>query len=184
MPAMQIHLIEFKSSVGALSRSFSSHKFQVYMMVLSELRENYWGAEVAYGLFEQAEAKLNNRSENHQTKATISDKLTSDNVGNPTTDIPPLTPESASLSNSQTQPALSEDYLFDPENFLLDQFTLGSMVDTEAYHGFDSAAVLETRDFRPGYSGRLWASQDDQSLLIENNNGRTDLMVDFGPNSG
>lgn len=54
---MQIHLIEL-SSPTPLFRRFGNHKFQLCMMVLSELRNTYWGADAVYKLFEHALARM------------------------------------------------------------------------------------------------------------------------------
>ena len=189
MPAMQIHLIESKSSVGRLLKKFSSYKFQLYMMVLSELRNNYWGAEVAYHLFEQAEAKLRDRPEqHHQTTFTPSNHSTRDNVGSTTTDVPALTAESSVFSISQSRPsetqqAISEEYLFDPETFLLDQFARGSMIDSEGYVEFDSAGTREIRDSRPEHIGSWGCGPNDQSMPSDNANGGNDPTGNFGVNS-
>jgi hypothetical protein len=121
------------------------------MMVLSELRHNYWAAEVAHSLFKQAEAMLHTRAEHHRMKSIVSGDSTSDNLRNQFTSLPPLIPDSTSLDTSQlrspeTQQTLSDDYLFDPGNISLEQFPLGSMFDTDAYVGFDAATMLETYD--------------------------------------
>ena len=54
---MQIHLIEL-SSPTPLFRRFGNHKFQLCMMILSELRSTYWGADAVYKLFEHALARV------------------------------------------------------------------------------------------------------------------------------
>lgn len=57
IPAMQIHLFDCKSS-SLLLRRVGNHKLDFCMLVLSELRETYWGADFTYLLFERAQKKL------------------------------------------------------------------------------------------------------------------------------
>ncbi|OAL32686.1 hypothetical protein AYO20_07844 [Fonsecaea nubica] len=62
--AMQIHLYECRSS-RPLIHNLAWSKLEVCMMVVSELRETYWGANFAFKLFEAAKAMLQKRS-HHQ----------------------------------------------------------------------------------------------------------------------
>ncbi|KAL3483419.1 hypothetical protein BJX62DRAFT_220306 [Aspergillus germanicus] len=57
VPAMQIHLIDCKSS-NPFTRKFAASKLELCMLVLSELRHTYWGADFTFKLFEKARAKL------------------------------------------------------------------------------------------------------------------------------
>jgi hypothetical protein len=118
-------------------------------MVLSELRDNYWGAEIAYRLFEQADAKLHNRPEHHRNKAIVSDDSTGNIFGDQFTSLPLLTPVSNLL---QTKQIVSEDYLFDTASLFSDEFARGSMFDTDSYIAFDMATMLETHDMGIGNS--------------------------------
>jgi hypothetical protein len=58
---MQIHLYECRSS-RPLVHNLAWSKLGVCMMVVSELRETYWGANFALKLFEAAKAMLQKRS--------------------------------------------------------------------------------------------------------------------------
>lgn len=65
MPAMQIYLIETKHSTRPLQRHVSSQKLHLFMMVLAEMRDNYWGADAVLRLFQAAEAALSGTNEAH-----------------------------------------------------------------------------------------------------------------------
>jgi hypothetical protein len=54
---MQIHLFDCKSSVP-LRRGLGKNKLNLYMLVLSQLRNTYWSASVIYRLFERATLML------------------------------------------------------------------------------------------------------------------------------
>ncbi|KAL7794297.1 hypothetical protein V8C37DRAFT_409332 [Trichoderma ceciliae] len=56
--AMQIHLYDCKST-NPLTRTLAENKLQLHMLVLSNLRETYWSADVTYRLFERAQTILN-----------------------------------------------------------------------------------------------------------------------------
>src|SRR4051794_16668630 len=58
MPAMQIYLIETKHATRPLQRHVSSQKLHLFMMVLAEMRDNYWGADAVLRLFQTAKAAL------------------------------------------------------------------------------------------------------------------------------
>lgn len=62
--AMQIHLYECRSS-RPLVQNLAWSKLEVCMMVVSELRETYWGANFTLKLFEAAKAMLQKRSHHH-----------------------------------------------------------------------------------------------------------------------
>lgn len=96
-PAIQIHRIESILSAAPLSRIFGSHKLQPCMIVLSELRDNYWGAKAPYRPFEQAEARLHNRPGHHRANSIASDYSSSDNLGNQFTSVPFLIPGGQAL---------------------------------------------------------------------------------------
>jgi hypothetical protein len=57
IPAMQIHLLDCKSSVS-LTRRLGNHKLQLCMIVLSELQDTYWGAIFTLKMFRHAQSKL------------------------------------------------------------------------------------------------------------------------------
>lgn len=127
---MQIHLLELKSSVGRLSRNFSSHKLQLCLMVLEELRGNYWGADTAFRFFEQAQKEIIDNDVRGKRKANNTDK----NLGNQTTNIIPLMPSSPNLT--EIEQASSIDWNFDPADFTFDPFVPGWMSNGEPYGGF------------------------------------------------
>jgi hypothetical protein len=60
---MQIHLFDCKSSVP-LRRGLGKNKLNLYMLVLSQLRNTYWSASVIYRLFERATAMLDKPKSN------------------------------------------------------------------------------------------------------------------------
>ena len=110
-------------------------------MVLSELRDNYWGAEIAYRLFEQADANLHNRHEHYRNKAIVSDDSTGNILGDQFTSLPLLITDSNSSEAKQIVP---ENYLFDTASLFSDEFARGSMFDTDSLIRFDTATMLET----------------------------------------
>jgi hypothetical protein len=173
---MQIHLLESTSAASPLSRNFGSHKLQLCMMVLSELRSRYLGADLAYRLFEQAEAKLHGHRGPHQRNPQTNDVTTNNNLVNPATSIVPLTPDSSTsqMKPAETQQAYSDNISFDPEKFIFDPFALSSMVDLGSCSGFDPALVLEDGDGR----GDLGTAASQQNLSSD-----TDLSLDCGINS-
>lgn len=59
VPAMQIHLADCKST-SALTCGLARNKLQLCMLVLSDLRQTYWSANVMYRLFERGQALLTN----------------------------------------------------------------------------------------------------------------------------
>jgi hypothetical protein len=130
------------------------------MIVLSELRDNYWGAKAAYRLFEQAEARLHNRPEHHRAKSIASDYPPSDNLENQFTSVPFLIPGGSSSMNTLpvgsqvTQQTVSDDFVLGPENLFPDEFALGSIFNADSYFPFDAATMLQPRDLGTGYCWR------------------------------
>lgn len=57
IPAMQIHLLDCKSTNSLIS-SLGSNKLQLCMIVLENLRQTYWSANVMYRLFQGAHSVL------------------------------------------------------------------------------------------------------------------------------
>ncbi len=107
---MQMYLLE-STSPTALSRRYGTHKFQLGMMVLSELRSTYWGADAMYRLFERAQARVQARQHKSSTSNSLSGEVKSI----------PLTPDSAMYGPDRTgdQPT-GPDRLLDPEIFMWD----------------------------------------------------------------
>jgi hypothetical protein len=60
IPAMQIHLLDCKSD-RQLARKLAWSKIGDCMMVVSELRDTYWGADFTLKLFEVAQTLLKDR---------------------------------------------------------------------------------------------------------------------------
>lgn len=58
---MQIHLMDSTAS-RPLAQRLAKSKLDLFMMVLSELRETYWGANFTYNMFEAALTMLNGQS--------------------------------------------------------------------------------------------------------------------------
>jgi hypothetical protein len=103
------------------------------MTVLSQLRDNYWGAEVAYRLFEKAQAAL---PQSHQTELAESENPSSgDDHENESGAVGVvLTPPCCSLLDDVPEPKSPEtqqtpliDSFADPMSFFSDEFTWGSM---------------------------------------------------------
>jgi hypothetical protein len=120
------------------------------MMVLSELRDNYWGAAIAYRLFEEAQTKLHNRpQQHHRTDSIASNDSNSNNHEKKSASLPPLTLSSNFLNVSQPrypeiQPTVSDDSLFDPGNFYSDELASGLTFNTDGYVGSDMASILRS----------------------------------------
>ncbi|KAJ9602700.1 hypothetical protein H2200_012894 [Cladophialophora chaetospira] len=55
--AMQIHLLDCKSSTRSISR-LGLHRLQLCMMFQGELKDTYWGADGAFRTFKEAQEKL------------------------------------------------------------------------------------------------------------------------------
>ena len=60
---MQIHLLDCRSS-NALVRRFAGQKLELCMLVMSQLRHTYWGADFTFRLFQRAQAKVAEEFEN------------------------------------------------------------------------------------------------------------------------
>jgi hypothetical protein len=108
---MQIHLLE-STSPTALSRRYGSHKFQLGLMVLSELRSTYCGANAMYGLFERAQARIQTQQRKKSPKNSLSGDV----------NLVPLTPDSTLYGQDQADDHLSGlERFLDPEVFRWDQ---------------------------------------------------------------
>jgi hypothetical protein len=118
---MQIHLLDCKSPVS-LFRQLGNLKLQLCMMILSELRDTYWGADFAYRMFERARAKL---SEEPQAPVRAS-QASSSQPSVPDAAMAPLTPDSTALYQSRSidQGDLSYPSL---DDILAPGFSLGDM---------------------------------------------------------
>lgn len=127
---MQMHLLE-STSASPLLRNFGSHKLKLCMMVLSELRATYWGADSIYRLFERAEAKLLESQTKHVAEDTVR-RFTN------TEHRVPLTPESS--NNAQVQPKATGSFsnsLVDPNEFLWDQYGLDAIMNGISFTPYD-----------------------------------------------
>ena len=121
---MQIHLLELLSP-SSLSRRYGRLKFELCMLVLSEIGETYWGADYTYRFFERAQAKilkyqgatvLEGGGINCEARSTALDAPTS------------LAPQAAARQET-TQETMIED-LFPPEFFLSGE-SYSSMMNSE-----------------------------------------------------
>jgi hypothetical protein len=119
---MQMHLLE-STSPTALSRRYGSHKFQLGMMVLSELRSTHWGADAMYRLLEHAQARLQSQQQKNLSSSNLSGDV----------NLVPLTPDST--IHGQDRPEnhpTGLERLLDPEVFMWDltnPFTIMPEVD-------------------------------------------------------
>jgi hypothetical protein len=128
---MQIHLIEL-SSPTPLFRRFGNHKFQLCMMILSELRSTYWGADAVSKLFEHALARVQKPDSptNSSHKAARSDSNTV-----------PLQQTPASVAFPPTQHDISTGDLqsySNPDWFMWDENNPFSIVPDEVSQQFTS----------------------------------------------
>ncbi|OAL25743.1 hypothetical protein AYO22_04732 [Fonsecaea multimorphosa] len=131
-PAIQIHLVEMTLPTTPILKTLSSHKFQLCMMVLSELRDNYWGAAAAYRLFEKAQEDLHESPQAQRPGSVAISHSTSENHENISIRGIALTPGSSLSEDSgpglrdTTQFPLG-DSLPDPVDFFSDDFVAGLM---------------------------------------------------------
>ena len=116
-------------------------------MVLSELRENYWGAAVAYRLFEKAQADLHESPQAQWTESEATSHSKSENHENKSTRGIVLTPGS-SLSEV-SDPGLRDttllhlnDSLPDPVDFFSDDFAASLMSNIDDFARSDAASIL------------------------------------------
>ncbi|OQU97001.1 Fungal specific transcription factor domain-containing protein [Cladophialophora immunda] len=175
-PAIQIHLVEMTLPTTPILKTLSAHKFQLCMMVLSELRDNYWGAAVAYRLFEKAQADLHGSSPNQPTGSDVNSDLVGSNHENESTGCTVPTPSSSLLGDCQPdlrdtrKPPLS-DSLPDPVDFFSDEFASGLMSNIDEYARSEAANILE-----PGYGSYKVDMGIDPSQLEFRNPKQADLL--------
>ena len=127
---MQMHLLE-STSANPLLRNFGSHKLRLCMMVLSELRATYWGADTIYRLFERAEAKLLER----QTRDAA------ETASGSSVNIVPLTPESphrAHIRPTDENTEVTSDGLHNPNESLWDEYGLDFIMSSSSFPPYDS----------------------------------------------
>lgn len=110
VPAMQIHLLDCKSPITSVRR-LGHHKLDLCMMVLSELRETYWGADFTYRMFDRARTKLMDSTNTAPLTSNQSVPLTSQTFSDVN---PPITPNLDNFIPSM-------DNLLSP-NFALGEF--------------------------------------------------------------
>ncbi|KAF5967422.1 cutinase transcription factor 1 beta [Fusarium coicis] len=72
IPAMQIHLSDCKST-KALTHDLATHKIQLCMIVLSNLRVTYWSADVMYKLFDRAQKILDETRASQSSSSDLPD---------------------------------------------------------------------------------------------------------------
>ena len=151
---MQMHLLESTSN-NPLLRNFGSHKLRLCMMVLSELRATYWGADSIYRLFERAESKLRER----QTKeaARISSGCS--------VNVTPLTPESphrTQIRPEDEDTGVFSDGLYNFNDSLWNQYGLDAIMN-------DNNFPFNDRVFMPDGSEGLKADLGplDETLRLD-----------------
>ena len=121
IPAMQIHLLDCKSP-NSLFRQLGNLKLQLCMMILSELRDTYWGADFSYRMFERAQAKLSEVPEPPAKASQVSGLQ--NHV--PDAAAAPLTPESTAMPQSQSIGQSHHPYP-SLHDILAPDFSLGEM---------------------------------------------------------
>lgn len=136
VPAMQIHLADCKST-SSLTCGLARNKLQLCMLVLSDLRQTYWSANIMYRLFERGQALLNNggvRTPSNRLRSATPDRE----------QTPPEHEESV-----VPEPALLLEEPLDPQWFNISpQF---SSVDQLLSPGFSLSAEDVFLDFFPNY---------------------------------
>ncbi|KAL7920603.1 hypothetical protein ACQKWADRAFT_297968 [Trichoderma austrokoningii] len=158
IPAMQIHLYDCKSA-NALVRGLAENKLQLQMLVLSNLRETYWSADVMYRLFERAQMILKKGSSQAPKRdANSHDQLsrvaTSDTINDqsfihqlplqppPPPDGIPMLMTAETMMMSDHQPWFSESpQLSDVDQLLSPGFYLSEDVLSDFVLGYESSAV-------------------------------------------
>jgi hypothetical protein len=132
----------------------------------------YWGTDVAYRLFGQAQAKQQSLHKQGLSKAAVGDSTANDEVENPTINLVPLTPNSLPLSTfrwraPERQQAFGEDSVFDPDTLIIDDFSLTSLAQGELYGEFDLGMATLNENGRVTITGTF----------------DNDMLVDYGVNS-
>lgn len=79
-PATQAHLIVCQAAKSTLTRKLSAHRFHLCMLVFDELRQLYWGAELAHRVFTQAEARILGSGLATATSGQVTQSGTGDNT--------------------------------------------------------------------------------------------------------
>lgn len=162
---MQIHLIQL-SSPTPLSRRLSSHKFELCMIVLSELRNTYWGADAMYKLFEHALARVQK-----QNPPAVDSSNAATTEANAT--LLPPTPDSVALPQGPYEVGDSNlNTFYDPDGMIWDESNPFSIVSDEVRQQFSS---LE------------WAQNNESAIHIDEINFVLSLeqfntqFLDMGP---
>ena len=138
--------MQMSAGTSSLLRSVSSQKLQLCILVLSEMRDNYWGAEAIYRLFRQAEAMMRDRPDQNQHASSIADNAKTGTgtrqYGNHNHQTPDEVPLGApQLQCLETQPA-SQEYLFDEDNSFIDPSGLDFLLDFDGPDIFGMASAL------------------------------------------
>ena len=105
---MQIHLFDCKSSVP-LRRGLGKNKLNLYMLVLSQLRNTYWSASVIYRLFERATIMLDKPQPNSDVSTQAAKCLSSQRRGTISKDINTELQEQLHRRQYQQQQDSTED---------------------------------------------------------------------------
>jgi hypothetical protein len=142
-----MHLLE-STSPTVLARRLGLHKFQLCMMVLSELRLTYWGADAMYRLFERAQQKLQER-QNLVSASSSNTSIPASSSLPPQSLVPQFgastwdqeTAHSAYLSNFAGEPDLE---LWDPQlnpfPFIAEDFENGPSLNLAFFQGEEGSA--------------------------------------------
>jgi len=117
--AMQIHLLDCKSSTRSISR-LGNHRLQLCMIFQAELKDTYWGADEAFRMFEHAQEKLSktaDREGERTTPVTFSNLAMSQPIAT-------LTPASNDFNQSDMIPSIDDILTFDfaftrPQDFFM-----------------------------------------------------------------
>ena len=122
---MQIHLFDCKSSIP-LRRGLGKNKLNLYMLVLSQLRDTYWSASVIYRLFERATIMLDKPQPNSDVSTQAAKCLSSQRRGTISKDINTELQEQLHRRQYQQQQDDTEDSIRSmPEsNLLIDEQTV------------------------------------------------------------
>ncbi|KIV95672.1 hypothetical protein PV10_03296 [Exophiala mesophila] len=111
IPAMQLHLYDCKST-RQLVRKFARSKLSECMMIVSELRNTYWGADFTWRLFETAQAILDSQISGEESLPARDERSSTINL-----------PKDSEDAACQDQGPFSFDDLFlaDASSMYLDQ---------------------------------------------------------------
>lgn len=164
---MQIHLSEY-ASPNPLARRLGRHKLEFLMIVLSELRGTYWGANFWYALFDRALAKLSD----HQRKAHITASSEDNNVNSDTAPFSQTAELTGGIVSDEHQIAGSDkslDGLLDPNLYVWDS--------TDPFNFSFEDREMNSTTLHPSAGPEYGADGTSQGLMSP------DMMDSLGLNS-